>query len=79
MRCTSQTSEVAAFSCFKSGTPMVRFGTKWPSITSMCTKPAPAASIMAMSAPRFMKSADRIEGAILTGWYMAHPHLAKFQ
>ncbi len=79
MRCTSQTSEVAALSCFSSGTPMVRLGTKWPSMTSIWTKAAPACSIMAMSSAKCMKSADKMDGAIFTGWYMAHPHLAKFQ
>ena len=77
MRCTSQTRDVAGLSDFNSGTPMVRLGTKWPSMTSMCTKPAPAASIMATSSPRRMKSADRREGAIFTGWYMGTSLLAR--
>ncbi len=65
MRCTSQTSEVAAFSCFKSGTPMVRFGTKWPSITSMCTHSAALRSIISISCRSCPKSADRTDGAMI--------------
>ena len=58
---------VIFFSCLTTGTPMVRFGTKWPSMTSTCTYPAPPASMTLMSRCRFMKSADRMDGAILTG------------
>ena len=67
IRCTSSGSDVAFFNCFTIGTPMVRFGTKCPSMTSTCTYPAPASSMRAMSRPRFMKSADRMDGAIFTG------------
>jgi hypothetical protein len=42
------------------------FGTKCPSITSTCTQSAPAASIARTSSPSAAKSADRIDGAILT-------------
>src|SRR6266566_3195071 len=48
------------------GKPMLMFGTKRPSITSMWIWSAPAASTRAISSARTPKSADRIEGAILT-------------
>ena len=67
MRCTSSGRLVAFFSCLTTGTPIVRFGTKWPSMTSTWTYPAPAFSISSMSRPRCMKSADRMDGAIFTG------------
>src|SRR3954462_7163237 len=44
------------------GRPMVRFGTKWPSITSTCSQSAPCTAA-ASSASR-AKSAARIDGAI---------------
>ena len=43
---------------------MVMFGTKWPSITSICIKSAPAASTALISSPSLVKSADKIEGDI---------------
>ena len=49
------------------GTPMDRFGTKCPSITSTCTMPAPASSTSRTSRPSFAKSAERIDGAICSG------------
>ena len=47
------------------GGPKVRFGTKWPSITSTWIQSAPWRSTAAISAPKLAKSAERIEGAIL--------------
>src|SRR5687767_7921745 len=44
--------------------PMVRFGTKRPSMTSMWRRSAPPASTRAMSSASAAKSADRIDGAI---------------
>ena len=73
MRCTSSGRFVAFLSCLTTGTPIVRFGTKWPSITSTCTYPAPASSMSAMSRPRCMKSADRMDGAIFTDSNMLLP------
>ena len=45
--------------------PIVMFGTKCPSITSMCIKSAPAFSRSLISLPSLLKSADKIEGEIL--------------
>ncbi len=41
-------------------------GTKWPSITSRWIQSAPAASTVAISSFSRLKSADSIEGAIVT-------------
>ena len=49
------------------GGPNVMFGTKCPSITSRWIQSAPAASTVATSSPSRAKSADRIEGAMVTG------------
>src|SRR5262245_49236856 len=43
--------------------PTVRLGTKCPSITSTCTRPAPPRSTRRTSSASWPKSADRIEGA----------------
>ena len=43
---------------------------QWIHIDVMDGHFVPPSSIMRMSRPRFMKSADRIEGAIFTGWYI---------
>src|SRR2546423_273929 len=47
------------------GGPMVRLGTKWPSITSTCSKSACGATA-SMASASAAKSADRIEGAMRT-------------
>mmetsp|Transcript_5647 Transcript_5647/g.7520 ORF Transcript_5647/g.7520 Transcript_5647/m.7520 type:complete len:323 (+) Transcript_5647:266-1234(+) len=44
------------------GAPMVRFGTKWPSITSMCSQSAPNLIISWHSEPSLAKSEDRTLG-----------------
>src|SRR6476619_1451460 len=44
------------------GSPMVRLGTKWLSITSTCNQSAPVTA--AASSPSSAKSAARIDGAI---------------
>src|SRR3954451_1311088 len=44
--------------------PMVRFGTKWPSMTSRCRTSAPC-STLAISSASFEKSAERRDGASL--------------
>ena len=49
IRCTSSGSRVARCSAVTTGGPMVRFGTKWPSITSTWIRSAPPASTRAMS------------------------------
>src|SRR3954463_9606737 len=48
------------------GGPIVRLGTKWPSMTSRCRREAPPRSTRAISSARRAKSADRIEGTIST-------------
>src|SRR3954469_7458364 len=47
------------------GGPMVRFGTKWPSITSTCNRSASGATA-SMASARAAKSAERIDGAMRT-------------
>jgi hypothetical protein len=47
--------------------PIVRFGTKRPSITSTWIQSAPAASAARTSSPSREKSADRIDGATMIG------------
>src|SRR4030095_11009045 len=46
------------------GGPMVRLGTKWPSITSTWSRSAPPASTRAMASPSAAKSAERMLGAM---------------
>src|SRR5271169_6436490 len=46
------------------GGPIVRLGTKWPSITSRWSMVAPPRSTRAISSARRAKSAERIEGTI---------------
>ena len=48
------------------GGPIVRTGTKWPSITSTCSRSASVAT-RSTSAASSEKSADRIDGAIFMG------------
>ena len=48
------------------GGPNVRFGTKWPSITSKCIQSAPALSIALISSAKHEKFDDNIDGAINT-------------
>src|SRR5450755_3221055 len=48
------------------GSPSVRFGTKWLSMTSTCSQSAPVTA--AASSARWAKSADRMLGAINTVW-----------
>jgi hypothetical protein len=47
--------------------PIVIFGTKWPSITSTWIQSAPAASTARISSPNLAKSAERIDGAMISG------------
>ena len=47
--------------------PKVTLGTKWPSITSRWIQSAPAAATARTSSASLEKSADRIEGAMITG------------
>src|SRR6187402_2931557 len=53
------------------GAPQVMLGTKCPSITSMWIRSAPALSTWRISSPSRVRSALRIEGAILMGELMA--------
>src|SRR5690606_1634638 len=53
------------------GSPMVRFGTKWPSITSTCTQSArasPEPAPASLSVPRSAKPADKILRALNGSW-----------
>ena len=49
---------------FTMGAPKVRFGTKCPSMMSICNKSAPAASIDFNSSLNTAKFAESIDGAI---------------
>ena len=53
---------------FITGGPKVRFGTKWPSITSTCIISAPPFSKERISSLNLLKSADKIEGEIFTSF-----------
>ena len=73
IRCTSTGKDVMALICAAMGTPMVRLGTKWPSMTSTCTQSAPPCSMSRISDSRFMKSEERMDGEILTWSNMVSP------
>ena len=64
IRWTSNGLAVCGRSAFTTAGPIVRLGTKCPSITSMWIQSAPASSIARTSSPSLAKSADRIEGAM---------------
>ena len=70
IKCTSSGRVVCGRMAFTTAGPMVRFGTKCPSITSTCTRSAPALVMAAISSPSRAKSAERIEGAMRMGWLM---------
>ncbi len=63
MRWTSSGSRVRRRRALSTGMPKVRLGTKWPSITSTCTRSAPPRSQRARAPARSARSAARIEGA----------------
>src|SRR6185312_15531496 len=67
MRCTSNGSLLYLRTAFTTIGPIVRLGTKWPSITSTWIQSAPASVTAATSCPSAAKSADRIDGAMRTG------------
>jgi hypothetical protein len=62
---------VAFRSEFTTGSPIVIFGTKWPSITSTCSIFAPPALTEAISSASLVKSAERIDGAISNMYLVA--------
>src|ERR1039458_5981534 len=62
MRWTSRWRRVILRMDSTTGGPMVRLGTKWPSMTSRWRMEAPPRSTHAISSARRAKSADRIEG-----------------
>src|SRR5271157_3453271 len=64
MRWTSKCRRVVLRTDSTTGGPMVRLGTKWPSMTSRCRMVAPARSTRAISSAKRAKSADRIDGTI---------------
>ena len=61
MRCTSNSSSLLPRRALITWGPMLRFGTKRPSIISICKKSAWA--ILSTSRPKFEKSAASSEGA----------------
>ena len=64
IRWTSRNIPVCLRMDSTTGTPMVRLGTKAPSITSTWSQSAPDTRLMSRS--KLQKSAERMEGAILT-------------
>src|SRR5580658_6804597 len=64
IRCTSNVRRVTLRMEATTGGPIVRFGTKWPSITSRCSMVAPPRSTCAICSPKRAKSAARMEGNI---------------
>mmetsp|Transcript_24408 Transcript_24408/g.33909 ORF Transcript_24408/g.33909 Transcript_24408/m.33909 type:complete len:202 (+) Transcript_24408:580-1185(+) len=58
------------------GAPIVRFGTKWPSITSMCSQSAPSLTISWHSNPSLAKSEDRTLGQMAA--LISPPFFASF-
>src|SRR5688572_29236422 len=64
MRCTSNGSLVTARRLCTTGSPIVRLGTKWLSITSMCNQSASCSTRWA-SSPRWAKSAASRLGATI--------------
>src|SRR5262249_47853181 len=64
IKCTSRCARVHFRTDSTTGGPIVRFGTKCPSITSRWSIRAPPRSTRAISSARREKSADRIEGTI---------------
>ena len=68
MRCASKGFSEYGLIDLIIGGPKVRFGTKWPSITSKCIQSAPASSTSLTSFANEPKSADNIEGAIITSF-----------
>ena len=64
IRWTSSGSVVARRIAATTGGPMVRLGTKWPSMTSTWIQSAPASSTARTSSPSRPKSAARIDAAM---------------
>ena len=54
------------------------FGTKWPSMISICSQSASQSMAWRHSAPRTAKSAERMEGAIMGGGGMVNVFCARF-
>src|SRR5450759_135816 len=63
MRWQSSGKSVTLRSDFTTGGPIVMLGTKWPSITSTCSKDAPPSNTAWTCSPSRAKSADNIDGA----------------
>ena len=64
IRCTSKDRAVRGRRHFTMGAPSVMLGTKCPSITSMCSRSAPASCTLRASSPSLEKSDARMEGDI---------------
>lgn len=43
------------------------FGTKWPSMISICSQSALLSIVVEQASPRAAKSAERIDGAMMAG------------
>src|SRR5919198_4958166 len=67
MRCASNGTEARGRHAAMTSGPNVRFGTKFPSITSHWMRSTPASSSAATSSPSRAKSAGSTEGAISIG------------
>src|SRR5262245_53628045 len=67
IKCTSSGSLVRGRRLCTIAGPILKLGTKWPSMTSTWMRLAPAASTAATSSPSRLKSAARMEGAM---WIM---------
>src|SRR5436853_270338 len=67
IRCTSSGFAVTRRTASTTTGPIVRFGTKRPSITSTWIQSAPPAATARTSSPSREKSADRIDGATMIG------------
>src|SRR5262249_3244078 len=69
---TSSGTRAALRTASTTNGPIVRFGTKWPSIISTWSQSAPASSTARICSPRQVKSDDSIEGAIFISG-LSHP------
>jgi len=76
IRCTSNTFLVSGRSALTTPGPIEMLGTKCPSITSTWIQSAPAASSARTSSPSLAKSADKIDGATMSGWSISPPESA---
>ncbi len=74
IRCTSKNMSVCLRMDSTTGTPMVMLGTNMPSITSTWSQSA--ADTRPISRSKLQKSAERMEGAILTIIFPSFPKIS---